>query len=1011
MKTRCGTLATLTLALAASVATFRLAAETYYWIGSSGGDWASGENWSLSEGGAAANAYPTDYAADEAYVGSDTTITLPSANANVGNLYVNANVSLTGGTIHAKNISGTGKMTMQDGTGFYATEAWTSVSVDVHVPEGANVSVSTSGTNNGYGYGVNFTSDCALSGSGTIKFESYRPINPLGWDAKEFSGKIVVTKDSQTRNHTHLTSIAATNAKMTWEVISSGGNNFIAAGGTYAFGSLSGAVYFPATRYEDYAHVKNVILEIGGLNANDYLAGQFSRSGSRTDDGASIRKVGSGILSVSATGVNTYYVKEGTLNIASNNGLSAKDNYGTPGTKIVFEGGTLRLAEGVTKDASAYIAIGTSSSPVCFDDEGRDHVWGTALGESLTGGLEKKGSGTLTLSAVPLYTGTTTVSEGALVIPGGTTLAKLSVADGATLYVSGTDGQTITITEFADGTTTDNVKAVAGSSLSWNGNTATISRSAATYTWTDATGDHNWATPGNWTIGDEVAIVAPLAIDTVELGIESTIRIATDHTVAKIILDADVTISGTDDVSRKNNGGANGNKIIFTELEGDKVLTLDNVVLQNTTATTVETSLAGVAGKTFCLNVSGGQLTLQGNLLGSGNLILTQTSNDYGVTFAGTGSTFDGTIIEYTPNNYDRGRTSFASGAATFPNATVTFTHQYTPDAKDNHTGTYDQCLVHDLAVGSVLTFGAFNGEIYAGQKSPTLIIGGKNEPCEFGGPVARGWKDNGANNNWNTKLVKTGTAKLTFTGTQLGDTIISNGTLAITQENPMWKIRRTINFAGGTLMTPQFDKTVTVTDEETGEIRSETTIKAYFDPSSFITGSQKAIVFDSDSANYEWTSKIAESNVGGLTKKGTGTLTLTASPEYTGLTTVEAGTLVVPQGTELIVNALSSGTLTGATVTKYAYPENTTLVYDGTTRNYDSELDLSNVKTVDMSGVMLVKGTTYTIVSATSIAGYSKGAIEVVLPEGADATKWALRRSGNALVLAPAGGFNLIVR
>ena len=163
---------------------FHAQATDYYWIGGESSEWANGSNWSLTEGGEAANAYPSDYSVDEATVTSAATITLPSSNANVSNLYVNANVSLTGGKIHAKTISGSGKLTMLDGTTFYATEYCTTVSVDVEIPQNATVNVSNNGDGRNYGYGVMFTDECALTGAGKIVFDSYRPSNPLYWDAR-----------------------------------------------------------------------------------------------------------------------------------------------------------------------------------------------------------------------------------------------------------------------------------------------------------------------------------------------------------------------------------------------------------------------------------------------------------------------------------------------------------------------------------------------------------------------------------------------------------------------------------------------------------------------------------------------------------------------------------------------------------------------------------------------------------------------------------------------------------
>jgi autotransporter-associated beta strand protein len=158
---------------------------------------------------------------------------------------------------------------------------------------------------------------------------------------------------------------------------------------------------------------------------------------------------------------------------------------------------------------------------------------------------------------------------------------------------------------------------------------------------------------------------------------------------------------------------------------------------------------------------------------------------------------------------------------------------------------------------------------------------------------------------------------------------------------------------------------------------------------------STSAVAFDDEGVDRTW--EVGIPGTGGLTKKGAGTLTLTAEPLYTGLTTVEAGELVVPQGTELTVNALSAGTLTGATVTGYAYAAGAEIVVDYASGSvtYDAPLDIANIASVDASGITLTKGQPYVIASATAITGYTKAGLAelpLTLPDGVDSSKWVLK-------------------
>lgn len=1023
-------------------------ATAYYWIGGASGEWANGSNWSLTDGGAAANAYPSDYSVDEATVAAAATITLPSSNANVSNLYVNANVSLTGGKIHAKTISGSGKLTMLNGTSFYASEYCTTVSVDVEVPADATVSVSNNGSSKGYGYGVMFTADCALTGSGTIRFDSYRSSNPLYWDASGFSGTVVVVDDNVPRNNTTIRSTTATHEGMSWQVANSGAGDtgFITQEGTYKFGSLSGTVYMANSKNSSsYAYVKNVTMEIGALNGDDVLGGQIARIAGRANDGAYIRKVGTGVLSSSVKGVNGYYIQGGVLNIASDDGLSVKDDSGNPGTDIVFEGGVLRVAEGVTKDASAYIAIGTSTSPVAFDDEGRNHVWSTALGSSLTGGLTKKGGGTLTLAATPAYTGTTTLESGVLVVPQGTTIAELACAGGKlTVPLTGTEDETevLTISALADGTTYESVTsavAVVGATMNVvadgeGGYKVKATRAPQAFTWTGAV-DTDWSKGGNWTIGGKVADVSPLALDEVVFPAGDAWTVSLGGTVAAsnvvVASGATVTLSG---------GMLKGIYGFGTEADKGGKIVLSGASLESASIAGGSSlswygdiEIAGDASVTnyiHCRNLdnssSTSALRLYGNLTGSGNLCLDRTGHTSGGVYDGRGG-----VSLYGDNEAFSGVCIIRSGSstrgpATFCSATAGsgLARWIYPDSvaqsESARAGT-------STINGGTIKLGTYEGKSYffaceSSHDNNVIEIGGKG--VDFACSLSAKCRTNADRGNINTTLRKVGAGTMTF-GNELGQPYMAKWDLAggiLHLANPNIS-KFDGGYGGGTKITPEFnfnggalslDDTCTVTVEEEASL---------LDVSAYVKNSTNAIdIIVSENQSLTWSTALAASNVGGLTKKGEGTLTLTAVPLYTGLTTVEEGTLVVPQGTELSYNALSdTNLLSGATITNYAYEASAALAAPATSGSivYDAPLDIANIASIDASGITLTKGQPYVIASAPAITGCSKSALAAVtltLPSNVDASKWVLKvlTIGNArcLCVAPkTNPFIIIVR
>ena len=867
-----------------------------------------------------------------------------------------------------------------------------------------------------------FTADCALTGSGTIRFDSYRSSNPLYWDASGFSGTVVVVDDNVPRNNTTIRSTTATHEGMSWQVANSGAGDtgFITQEGTYKFGSLSGTVYMANSKSSSaYAYVKNVTMEIGALNGDDVLGGQIARTAGRANDGAYIRKVGTGVLSSSVKGVNGYYIKEGVLNIASADGLSVRDDSGNPGTDIVFEGGILRVAAAVTKDVSAYIAIGTSTSPVAFDDEGRDHVWNTALGSSLTGGLTKKGSGTLTLDKTPAYSGTTTIEGGVLVVPQGTTIAELSCAGGKiTVPFTGTEDETevLTISALADGTTYESVTtavAIVGTTMNVvadgeGGYKVKATRTPQTFTWTGAV-DANWATPGNWTIGGAAAGVAPLELDEVSFPVGNEWMISLGGTVAAsnvvVASGATVTLSG---------GMLKGIYGFGTEADKGGKIVLSGASLESASIAGGSSlswygdiEIAGDASVTnyiHCRNLDNSSSTsavrLYGNLTGTGNLCLDRTGHTTGGVYDGRGGVslygdneaFSGVCIIHSGSS-TRGPATFCSATAGSGLARWIY-----PDSvAQNESARAGTSTIN----GGTIKLGTYEGKSYffaceSSHDNNVIEIGGKG--VDFACSLSAKCRTNADRGNINTTLRKVGAGTMTF-GNELGQPYIAKWDLTggiLNLANPNVS-KFDGGYSGGTKITPEFNFNGGALSLD--ESCTNQTDESLIDLSAYVKNSTNAIdIIVSENQSLTWSTALAASNVGGLTKKGEGTLALTEVPLYTGLTTVEAGALVVPEGTELSYNALSDTNLvSGATITNYAYEANTIIVAPATSGSivYDAPLNISNIASVDASGVTLTKGQPYVIASATAINGYTKAGLAelpLTLPDGVDSSKWVLK-------------------
>ncbi len=851
----------------------------YYWVGGASGNWADGNNWSLTEGGEPANAYPAT-SDDDATIATDgATVSLPSALLDVNAVHVNANVTLNSGGANFSPITldGTGVLTLGDGVKLY-TDVAATVSVDLKVDGAVSVTAKDSCWT-----GFKFDEKCGLSGAGTVSFSGNKSGHTLSWSAAEFIGTIVVENGSG-RNLTSVSRPEATNCGMTWTVANSSYGRektyFISSSSDrpYVFGSLSGSVYFAqGDNMTPSAFVKDILMEIGALGNDDTLTGRVARDDARANEGPSIRKVGLGTLSTSIKCVKAYYLKSGTLNILSDDVLS-ESNESIYGTQIVFEGGVLKVADVVTKDVSLWFGTGSAenpmSSPVIFDDEGRDHTWAATLPATLTGGLEKRGAGTLTLTATPAYSGATTVKEGALLLPANSTIETLVVEGDGKIGVlpssATTTEQTFTISAYSlpegksiqdvfvssDLMTTDFAEEAGAV-------TVTVTRGPQTYVWTGAS-DSAWETLGNWTVNGIVPDALPVAQDTIQFlaqeNATNEVVLADGVVVSKVIVDGTTKISGG--IIQSTNvcstaGLESAELLILGDDAGlgtwdayDSKLVIDvnlEIAASATSTNVIESYKKG--------NSVGSDIWLNGNLTGTGTIQFSGPRLNCRVN--GDNRAFAGTV--YVKEDGDgRNNTHLTRSEA---GSALARWHIY-----NSEDGNFVNSTTLNVEFGELTHFRRKHHGGAEGQGM--LTIGGLNTDFSCTGEFGTGWDGKIYRNH---KIEKVGTGTMTFSGTHVLSYTISNGTLVLASDASVTE-GGGYTFNGGAL---KLDPAFTI------------------DPSTNFVATTAAIIVDD--GGVDRTFEIAlPATTGGFVKKGAGALTLAAAPLYTGATRIEDGSLHV---------------------------------------------------------------------------------------------------------------------
>lgn len=386
-------------------------ASTYVWTpGENETAWSTLSNWSIGEATPIALPGASDtvlFPGSEEQEFTGWTVAL-AADVYATNLVVNGDMKFSGGLIHTGNVGGNGTITLNGNAGFH-TYDWEQANLQVTnnlVITGTGNKFQTQGSKS-YMNGGSIEIQGKVIGDGEITTVGKRSRVRFYGDWTEFSGTVTAQDDDVPRHALRLMAAQASSSNAVWNVWmsneSSGDSAFLDTSTTsysdadtyhYYFGALNGRI----TIYQKY----NNTLEIGALNQDCAFSGSIAATHRNH-----IKKVGSATLTFSGSGLGRLEVAGGVFASGNNSAI--------PNERITFsgEGGFFDPTTN-TVDFAAKL-VNSTEAPI-----GLYVTNNLAIGEipdSNTGGLVKKGDGTLTLTAEPLYKGDTYLEGGMLKIP------------------------------------------------------------------------------------------------------------------------------------------------------------------------------------------------------------------------------------------------------------------------------------------------------------------------------------------------------------------------------------------------------------------------------------------------------------------------------------------------------------------------------------------------------------------------------------------------------------------
>ena len=638
-------------------------------------------------------------------------------------------------------------------------------------------------------------------------------------------------------------------------------------------------------------------LTIGGNNANETWAPDFYNFDPGIYGSGALIKNGNGTLTLA--GPNTFTgdtrVASGSLTIADRQALlnSTLDMNASDSGAVTFAQdsalGGLKGSRNLANGGNT-LSIGGNNQSTTYS--------GVLSG---SGGLTKLGEGTLALSGNNTYTGPTTVSMGTLAIGSGGTTGAIAgnIANSSVVVFNRSDAVTYAGTISGNGSLTKQ----GGSSLTLTGNnTYSGLTTVSGGTLAIGAGGTSGAIAGN--IANSGAVVFNRSDAATYAGVISGTGGLTKQGAGTLSLTGNNTYLGQTTVSAgtlaigaggttgaivgdiANSGAVVFNRsdsvIFYRSISGIGSLTKQGAGTLELRNDNTYSGLTTVSSGTLQIGNGYTAGSIAGDIANFGAVVFNRSD---AVTYAG--------MISGTGSLIKRGSgTLTLSGSSSFTGDTRFYFYNSGKLAIANVNAlagsTLDPSFDHDAFVFlQDSNIGGLKGSSNITNGGYTLTIGGNNQSTTYSGRLSG-----------SGGLIKNGTGMLTLSNvnTFTGDTRIASGTLAIGNANALYQSTLDMNASDSGAIT--FSQASNISGLKGSRNLAN-------------GGYTLAIGGNNQSTTYSG----GLSGSGGLTKVGTGTLTLAGSNSYTGDTRASTGGLVIANAGALAGSTLDMNWRDGGTI------------------------------------------------------------------------------------------------